>query len=158
MVQIASHDPNSIIGPRGSGTSNIVPITEPLPYTVDFENQPTVQAPAQEVTITEALDPSLDWRTFQLTSFGFGGYTYSVPGNSAYYQTTINLMQQLGFEVQFTATVNETTGIATWTFATIDPKTGARRSMPQSACCRRTRPTASARGLRRTRSGPSPPT
>ncbi len=120
----APHDPNSIIGPKGSGTNPLVPPAQPLPYTVLFTNLATVNAPAQQVVVTEQLDPNLDWRTFRLSSFDFGGQTYAIPDNSSFYQTTIDLTQQLGLEVNFTATIDESTGIATWTFTTIDPTTG----------------------------------
>ncbi len=51
--------------------------------------------------------------------------TFQVPANSAYYQTTIDLTQQFGYDVDVTATIDERTGIATWIFTTIDPATGA---------------------------------
>jgi hypothetical protein len=124
VVQIQSHDPNSIIGPKGSGTNNIVPLLQTLPYTVEFTNVPTVEAPAQQVEIQETMDPNLDWSSFRLTSFGFGGLTFTVPVNSAYYQATLDLEQQLGFDVEVTATIDVVTGIATWIFTTIDPATG----------------------------------
>jgi hypothetical protein len=128
VVQISSHDPDSIIGPKGSGSNNLVPITRPMPYTVDFANQPTVTtpapAPAQQVTIQDQLDPGIDSRTFRLGSFSFDNMTFSVPANSAYYQSMLNLQQQMGFDVSVTATIDESTGIATWILTTIDPATG----------------------------------
>jgi len=96
-----------------------------LAYTIDFENEPTATLPVPQVIITQQLDPNLDWRTFRLGSFGFGGMIFQVPANSAYYQTTIDLTQQFGYDVDVTATIDERTGIATWIFTTIDPATGA---------------------------------
>jgi hypothetical protein len=125
VQQIISQDPNSIIGPKGTGTSAMVPIKQPLPYTILFTNVPAAPAPAQQVTVTQQIDPpNLDWGSFRLTGFGFDGMTFSVPADEAYYQTTIDLTKQLGFEVQFTGTIDESTGIATWVFTTIDPATG----------------------------------
>jgi len=122
VEQIISHDPNSIIGPKGSGAAGIVPIKQPMPYTIQFTNVATAQAPAQQVVVQQKIDPpNLDWRTFRLTSFGFAGQTYSIPANSAFYQTTIDLA---GIDVQFTATIDESTGLATWTFTSVDPTTG----------------------------------
>jgi hypothetical protein len=97
---------------------------QPLPYTVLFTNLPSAQAPAQQVVVQQRLDPNLDWRTFRLGGFGFGGRTYAVPANTSFYQTTLDLAQQLGFDVEFTATIDEGTGVATWTFTTLDPATG----------------------------------
>src|SRR5262249_49817487 len=76
VEQMASHDPNNIIGPQGTGTNKYVPDDQPLPYAVTFTNQSTANGPAQKVTITDPLDPNLDWRTFRLGSFGFGGMTF----------------------------------------------------------------------------------
>ena len=122
VLQIISHDPNNIIGPQGAGTNGMVPLTSPLPYTIQFSNVSPTQAPAQQVVIKQNIDPpNLDWGSFRLTSFGFNGQTYSIPADSSYYQTTIDFS---GYDVEFTATIDESTGVATWTFTTIDPTTG----------------------------------
>ena len=115
-------DPNSIIGPGGFGAENFVSIDQVLPYQIDFENDGT--GPAQEVTITEQLDAGLNWQSFRLGSFGFGGTTYTVPANTAFYQTQIDMTATNGYYVDVAATIDERTGIATWTFTTIDPATG----------------------------------
>jgi hypothetical protein len=124
VAQILSHDPNNIIGPKGSGSSQLVTGTQPLPYEITFTNQAGASGPAQQVTITEQLDPNLDWRTFTLGSFGFAGMVFQVPAGKAYYQTTINLKSQFGFLVELTANIDESTGTATWVFDTVDPNTG----------------------------------
>ena len=95
-----------------------------MPYQIDFENEPTAGLPAQQVTITQQLDSNLNRQSFRLGSFGFGGMTFQVPANSAFYQTQIDLTKQDGFYVDVSATIDERTGIATWTFTTIDPATG----------------------------------
>ncbi len=119
------HDPNNIFGPSGFGEQDFISLGQILPYTILFENDPTENAPAQQVIITQQIDPNLDWGSFRLGTFGFGGMTFQVPTNSAYYQTTIDLTQQFGYKVEVTATIDERTGIATWIFTTIDPATGA---------------------------------
>ena len=80
--------------------------------------------PAQQVIVTQQLDGNLNWQSFRLGNFGFGGNIYIVPANSAFFQTQIDLTQQDGFYVDVTGTIDESTGIATWTFTTIDPATG----------------------------------
>ncbi len=117
-------DPNNIIGPAGFGDQNFVALDQTLPYTIDFENEPTAGLPAQQVIITQQLDSGLNWESFRLGSFGWGGQVFQVPANSAFYQTTIDLTQQDGYLVEVTATIDESTGIATWVFTTIDPATG----------------------------------
>ena len=116
-------DPNALIGPNGFGDQNFVSVNATLPYQILFENEAGA-APAQQVTITEQLSSNLDWRTFRLGTFGFGGSTYTVPANSAFIQQRMVMTQQSGFVVQVTASVDVQTGIATWTFTTIDPATG----------------------------------
>ena len=44
-----------------------------LPYTIGFENDPKkATAAAQAVTVTQTLDPNLDWTTFQLGDIQLG--------------------------------------------------------------------------------------
>ncbi len=95
-----------------------------MPYTIDFENEPTAGVPAQQVIVSQQLDVNLNWQSFRLGSFGFGGMVFQVLANSAFYQTQIDLTQQDGFYVDVSATIDERSGIATWTFTTIDPSTG----------------------------------
>ena len=118
------HDPNYIVGPAGFGDQNYVTLGEALPYQINFENEPTAGLPAQVVTITQQLDPYLNWQSFRLGSFGFGGNTYEVPANQAFYQTQIDLTATDGFYVDVAATIDVQTGVAIWTFTTIDPATG----------------------------------
>ena len=71
-------DPNNIIGPAGFGDQNFVTLNQTLPYTIDFENEPTAGLPAQQVIVTQQLDPNLNWESFRLGSFGWGGH--DLPG------------------------------------------------------------------------------
>ena len=117
-------DPNDLFGPAGFGAQNFVAANQALPYTIDFQNEPTATLPAQQVVINQQLDPNLNLASFRLGSFGFGGQIFQVPANSAFYQTTIDLSQTAGYDVQVSATIDVQTGIATWIFTTIDPMTG----------------------------------
>lgn len=117
------HDPNEIVGPVGYGDQNFVPTGAAQPYTVLFENTPG-SAPAQQVVITEKLDPALNWYSFRLGNLQFGQTEVSVPANSAFYQGSVDLTSTLGYVVDITAGVDVRSGVATWTFTTIDPKTG----------------------------------
>ena len=72
-----SQDPNALTGPVGYGTPNFVQPSGIWPYLIDFENDGSVAA--QDVTITEQLDPNLDWTTFQLGAFGFGPVNITIP-------------------------------------------------------------------------------
>ena len=79
-----------MIGPAGYGSSNFVADAgTALPYQIDFENAPTATAPAQAVTITDQLDPNLNWSTFQLTGIGWGDTILTIPAGSQHYETTV---------------------------------------------------------------------
>lgn len=117
-------DPNDIIGPAGFGEENWISADVTLPYTIRFENQAIATAPAQQVVITHPLDPDLDWRTFRLGSFGWGGMMFTVPENRSFYQERLNLVEGLGFYVDVFATIDVEKGVSTWTITTIDPETG----------------------------------
>ena len=124
-------DPNAMVGPVGFGPQQWVPTGSPLDYTVEFANSPTLaSAPAQQVSITVPLDPNLDSRTFRLGSFGFGGLFFTVPTDSAFYQTQIDLTATGGYDVDVFAGVDIANHQAFWTFTTIDPATGTLPANP----------------------------
>ena len=121
---VGSQDPNALYGPVGYGPSSFVGDATPLPYRIDFENAATATAPAQTVSITDQLDPNLDWTTFQLTGIGFGFTNVVIPAGSQYYQTTVSTTDNgQTFNVDITASLNPATGLLTVTFQSIDPKT-----------------------------------
>jgi hypothetical protein len=118
-------DPNDIVGPAGHGDERWIAAHRQLDYMIRFENDPVLaQAPAQKVVITQQLDADLDWRTFRLGDFGFGGLVFAVPENVAFYSNRIDLTAERGYFVDFTAGIDVRTGQAFWTFVTIDPATG----------------------------------
>ena len=84
------NDPNDISGPSGYGAQGFIQPGGALPYAILFENEPTASAPAQVVTVTEQLDPNLDWNTFQLGEIGFGSTLIQVPQGLTTYSTRID--------------------------------------------------------------------
>lgn len=121
---VMSSDPNDIIGPAGFGAPRWIAGGQPLDYTVRFENVATATAPAQEVVITQQLDADLDWNSFEVGGFGWGGLYFPVPEGRQFYSARLDLRDTLGYFVDFEAGVNVATGVATWRFASIDPLTG----------------------------------
>lgn len=121
---VMSSDPNDIIGPAGFGAPRWIAGGQPLDYTVRFENVATATAPAQEVVITQQLDADLDWNSFEVGGFGWGGLYFPVPEGRQFYSARLDLRDSLGYFVDFEAGVNVATGVATWRFASIDPLTG----------------------------------
>ena len=125
---LLSEDPNELIGPAGSGAADFVAGDTILPYAIDFENDGT--APAQIVVVTQQLSPNLDLNTFQLGEFGFGSRPKSrSPRGSTSYSTESTLRFDCpgagpdGLIVEVTAGLNLQTGLATWTFTSIEPTT-----------------------------------
>ena len=124
LMNLRSHDPNALIGPAGFGTQNFIQDAGSLPYAIDFENDGN--AAAQDVTVTEQLDPNLNWSTFQLGSFGFGPVNVTVPAGLTQYQTTVSYQNSDGssLDVQVALNFNVATGLLTVTFTSLDPLTG----------------------------------
>jgi RHS repeat-associated protein len=129
---VNDYDPNSLYGPSGSGTSNFVAASDnSYPYLIDFENSPTATAPVQYLTVTDQLDPNLNWSTFQLTGIGWGNFYLTIPAGSQTYQTMV-LMTENGqtFDVEVNAGIHTSTGQVYATFQCIDPATGLPPSNP----------------------------
>jgi hypothetical protein len=93
-------------------------------YGIEFENKPTATAPAQTVTVMQQLDSNLDWSTFRLGSISFGDTVINVPSGQTSYSTRVDLTASEGIYVDVSASFNPMTGLATWTFTSIDPATG----------------------------------
>jgi hypothetical protein len=117
-------DPNQKLGPSGFGPAGYISPSITLPYRIDFENDATATAPAQIVTITDQLDPDLDWSTFALTEIGFGDHLIAVPANAQHFETTVPMHYNgQDFEVQIEAGINLATGQVFAHFYSIDPDT-----------------------------------
>jgi hypothetical protein len=116
-------DPNDKSGPIGDGSANQYIRKQGLTYNLAFENDPTATLPAAQVVITDQLDPTkVNLNTFSLGLISFGGNTISVPSGTTSFSTLYSLNSSLSVQIQ--ASLNMTTGLATWTFTSIDPSTG----------------------------------
>ena len=120
-----SSDPNDKIGPAGVGANAFVTSEGGFCYTIDFENVATASWPAQQVVITDPLDPNLDWATFELQTVAFNQRTLTVPPGLQNYTTEVSVATDPN-PVLVNAALNPATGLATWTLTSIDPAT----SMP----------------------------
>ncbi|HZG52013.1 MAG TPA: SBBP repeat-containing protein, partial [Pyrinomonadaceae bacterium] len=121
-----SFDPNDKVGASGAGAARYIAGAEPLRYAIYFENKPEANAPAQEVVITDQLDPSkLDFDTFSLGSIGFGkDKLITPPSGLSEFSTDVDLRPQNNLIVRLHAKLDKATGLVTWRFTSIDPKTG----------------------------------
>lgn len=119
-----SIDPNDIVGPASVGPLNHIVSDELMPYTIRFENAASAGAPAATVVVTQQLDSDLDWTTFRLGDLGFGDTIVSVPANTAFFQTRVDLRETRGVYVDVTAGINVGTGEIRWELVSVDPITG----------------------------------
>ena len=118
---VFSFDPNSMTGPSGYGPQSYVGVATPLPYRIDFENDPTASAPAQRVDITDQLDPNLDWKTFQWGSFQFGDTIIKVPANTQHFSTTVPMTYNgITFRVVIDLNLDPTTGVIHASFQSLN--------------------------------------
>ncbi len=125
-----SKDPNDIIGPVGTGPFRMVKVEKLFGYTIQFENVPEATAPAQVVVITHTVDANHDYTTFAFGDFGFGEYYFPVPKDRQYFAARIDLVSELGVYLEYTAEFNPVTGLAVWTFTSLDAETGDLSSDP----------------------------
>lgn len=123
---ITPEDPNEKTAPPGTGPLRIVRVEDELRYIIYFENVITATAPAQEVIVTDNLDPNLDWSTLSFTEVAFGDQIVAAEGDQF---TTRQVIPNYRTEVSkswwvdVTAQLNRQTGRVTWSFRTLDPAT-----------------------------------
>ncbi len=121
--QVASVDPNDIVGPAGFGPEQFLPADAPLFYTIRFENLAAATAAAQTVVVTQTLDTDLDLSTFELVSFGLGGSVVELPDGRDFFSARFDQSASHGVLLDVSADLNRVTGLLTWRFTSLDPTT-----------------------------------
>ena len=119
-----SWDPNEMIGPSGYDDDKhfIKPIHN-MSYMVTYENKAEATAPANEVFIRDTLDVAkYDLSTFSFVGYGWNNQSYSVGGSQTKEFTCDVPYQVNGNEiiVRVSGQFDEETGIATWSFVSLD--------------------------------------
>lgn len=76
---ISPGDPNGKTATPGAGPRHRVRSGDLLTYAVHFQNVRSATAPAQEVFLTDALDPALDLTTLRVTDVGWGVEALETP-------------------------------------------------------------------------------
>ena len=125
-------DPNEKHGPEGEGEELFgvpqVSPTEPLFYTIYFENKPGEEVlAARRVTITDDLDSDLDWGSVRFHYARFGDQIITFDGDVGYSAVSeagtrfVNPQFELDLDVRVDANLNLQSGRITWTFDTLDP-------------------------------------
>jgi Tol biopolymer transport system component len=125
VTVVVSADPNDKAGPSGTGPEQHVAPDKALAYAVSFENKPEATAPAQEVVVTDRLDPAtMDMDTLGLGPIAFGDMLVRpAPGLSSF-ATEVDLRPERNLFVRVSAELDRTTGVLTWRLVSIDPATG----------------------------------
>lgn len=120
-----SSDPNDITGPDGFGQQKIIGVSEKLPYTIRYENDPEfATVPAQKVKIEMPFDTTANMLSMRLSDFGFGSFIFSVPQNTTFYSKRLDVSDSLGVMVDVTAGIDVQNKKAFWILESIDPATG----------------------------------
>jgi RHS repeat-associated protein len=123
-----SDDPNEKAGPKGYGGQGSVHADTEFLYTIYFENKAEAGAPAQEVFITDDLDPSLDWSTFRLVEVAWGDTIVTAPAGTANWfhrETVSDYRPEIAksWWVDVEVHVDRVTGRLSVAFHTLDPQT-----------------------------------
>lgn len=119
-----SVDPNEKDGPLGIGDAHFTLAADPFQYQIEFENAPAATAPAQTVTVTDTLDASkFDLSTFALGSVSFGHYLLTPSPGVSTFTGALDLRPDNDVIVAIQASLNQTTGVITWNFTSLDPST-----------------------------------
>jgi hypothetical protein len=126
---VNSLDPNDKTGPQGALQGHWVLGSQPLSYTLSFENDPAkATAPAQQVVITDQLNPAkFNLKTVQLGAMGFGNTVVTPPPGSTNYSTTVDMgavASVADLKVNIQGSLDTATGLLKWTFSSIDASTG----------------------------------
>ena len=126
---IAPHDPNEKAGALGVGPQKYISGRGAVPYSILFENTPTATAPAQEVVVSDSLDPDLDLSTLSLGPITIGRRQIPIPATFSpaaglkEITTTIDLRPAQNLGVIVHAKLDLSARLLTWTFISVDPET-----------------------------------
>ncbi|MGZ4985100.1 MAG: DUF7619 domain-containing protein, partial [Chthoniobacterales bacterium] len=122
----SSLDPNEMVGPTGAGSQHYISGDGRFGYSVFFENKPDATAPAQNVVVTDRLDPSkFDLSTFSFGRVSFGDASFvSSPFGQKSLNVDVDLRPSKNLIVRVIAGLDSVTGVVTWNFQAIDPATG----------------------------------
>lgn len=117
---ISSFDPNQKVGP-----SNFQNGKQDFSYLIDFENDSSATAPAQEVTVIDTLDKTkFDISSFRFGLLGFGDTLFSTTNQlNKTFSQNIDLRPLKNLIVKAEGRLDSASGIAYWKFVSLDPTT-----------------------------------
>lgn len=125
IENVTSNDPNDKFGPVGVGAQHYTAAGQSLGYGIYFENKPDASAPAQRVTVSDQLDPSLvDLSSVSLGPITVGNRQVTPPPGLADFNADVDLRPGNNLFLRVSAHLDKDTGLLTWLFTSIDPDTG----------------------------------
>ena len=116
----------SLTGPQTFDTQGWLPVGQPLPYTIGFENAEDASRYVNEIRVVTQLDPDLDARSFQFGDIKIGDITIDVPDGRSLFQGEYDFAATRGFILRVSAGIDlyQEPAQATWLIQAIDPLTG----------------------------------
>src|SRR5262249_43414298 len=120
----ASSQLATLTGPLGFGMDQFLPAGVPLPYTINFENDPQASSTVGPVQVVSKLDDSLDPFRFELGDMQFGNISIHVPAGRTSFQGDFDFTQSKGFVLRVSAGLDIPTKTVSWLVQAIDPATG----------------------------------
>jgi uncharacterized repeat protein (TIGR01451 family) len=116
---VASVDPNELLGNAGVGPQRFVKPTQKLTYTIEFENVATAEAPAQRVTLLDALPSAIDPTSVTVVGAEVSGHEIPLVDASSESVNGVTGATDLTdtTSVLLDAAVDRTTGVLTAHFA-----------------------------------------
>lgn len=116
-------DPNQKFGAGDSSSRHYIN-SNPLAYTIGFENKKDANLNAQTITVSDTLNKSYyNYSTFGFTSVSVGDSIYALSSPATSFIHDFDFTAQYGVKARVTATFDTTTGVAEWKFLSIDPVT-----------------------------------
>jgi hypothetical protein len=128
---VTSVDPNEKLGAGGVGPTRLIGIRQLVPYSIQFENQQSASAPAQDVLVLDGIDVTkFDMSTASLSQIKFGKrangqpWTIEPPPGLSNYATDLDLRPDLNVVVRVGFTLDRATGSLACSMTSLDPATG----------------------------------
>ena len=120
-----SSDPNTKFGPAGIGLERYIQGGTSLNFAVHFENLQDATAPAQDVVVTDLLDPAtMKLATLQPELFSIGERIVAPRRSDPLGDVEFDLRPDLDLLVRVDTTIDDEAGTAVFRFTSVDPDTG----------------------------------
>lgn len=121
---IGAQDPNDKLGPVGVHSQRYITGNEPMNYLIRFENYASATAAAQYVKVIDTLDVNkFDFPTFQFGFFNVADTNFYAPPGKKKYLRDWDLRPTKNLILRMEANFNDTTGVLTATYTSLDPAT-----------------------------------